>query len=89
VLAQRVSQFAGLLTARRGEDLDAWMTAADADDLPTLHGFVHGLRMDEAAVTAGLTLPYSNGPTEGANTNVKLLKRQMYGRAGFALLPVY
>jgi len=86
VLAQRVSQFAGLLTARRGEDLDAWMTAVDADDLPALHGFVHGLRMDEAAVTAGLTLPYSNGPTEGANTKVKLLKRQMYGRAGFALL---
>ncbi len=33
-----------------------------------------------------LTLPYSNGPSEGANTKVKLLKRQMYGRAGFALL---
>ena len=37
-------------------------------------------------MTAGLSLPYSNGPTEGVNTKVKLLKRQMYGRAGFALL---
>jgi transposase len=35
---------------------------------------------------AGLTLPYSNGPMEGANTKVKFLKRQMYGRAGFPLL---
>jgi transposase len=34
----------------------------------------------------GLTLPYSDGPSEGANTKVKLLKRQMYGRAGFSLL---
>jgi transposase len=86
VLGERVSQFASLLTGRRGDDLDAWMTTADADDLPALHGFVHGLRMDLPAVVAGLTLPYSNGPIEGANTKVKFLKRQMYGRAGFALL---
>ena len=38
------------------------------------------------AVTAGLTLAYSNGPIEGANTKVKFLNRQKYGRAGFALL---
>ena len=86
VMAQRISQFAELLTGRHGEDLDAWMSLVDADDLPALHGFVHGLRMDLDAVVAGLTLPYSNGPMEGANTKVKLLKRQMYGRAGFALL---
>lgn len=86
MLARRVSEFASLLNGHRGEDLDAWMTAVGADDLPALHGFVHGLRMDLPAVVAGLALPYSNGPIEGANTKVKLLKRQMYGRAGFALL---
>ena len=86
VLAERVRQFAGLLTGRRGEDLDTWMTYVDADDLPALHGFVHGLRRDLPAVMAGLTMPYSNGPIEGANTKVKFLKRQMYGRAGFDLL---
>jgi transposase len=64
------------------------MTAVDADDQPPLHGFVHGLRIDLPAVVAGLTLPYSNGRTEGANTKVKFLQRQMYGRAGFAPLPV-
>jgi transposase len=85
-LAERVREFASLLTGRRGQDLDAWMTAVEADDLPALHGFVHGLRLDLAAVVSGLTLPYSNGPMEGANTKVKFLKRQMYGRAGFALL---
>jgi transposase len=86
VLAGRVREFAGLLTNRHGQDLDAWMTNIDADDLPALQGFVHGLRMDLPAVVAGLTLPYSNGPIEGANTKVKYLKRQMYGRAGFDLL---
>ncbi len=42
------------------------MDAVDRDDLPALHAFCHGLRKDLPAVTAGLTLPYSNGPIEGA-----------------------
>jgi transposase len=62
------------------------MSAVEASDLPALHGFVRGLRKDLPAVTAGLSMPYSNGLAEGVNTKVKLLKRQMYGRAGFALL---
>jgi transposase len=61
------------------------MTAVEASDLPVLHAFVRGLRKD-LDVVAGLSLPYSNGPIEGTNTKFKLLKRQMYGRAGFALL---
>jgi transposase len=63
-LAERVKQFAGLLTERCSQDLDGWMNTVDADDLPALHGFVHGLRMDLPAVIAGLTLPSSNGPIE-------------------------
>ena len=38
------------------------------------------------AVTAGLTLPYSSGPVEGNVNRIKMIKRQMYGRAGFSLL---
>jgi transposase len=63
------------------------MSAVEASDFPALHAFVRGLRKDLPAVVAGLSLPYSNGPIEGANTKFKLLKRQMYGRAGFLLLP--
>ncbi|MFD3758773.1 transposase [Streptomyces sp. NPDC058622] len=63
-----------------------WIEAATADGLPALHGFVRGLEKDRAAVQAGLDLPYSNGTTEGVNNKTKLLKRQTYGRAGFALL---
>jgi transposase len=85
-LVERVREFARLLTARLGGELDGWMSAVEASDLPALHAFVRGLRKDLPAVVAGLTLPYSNGPIEGTNTKVKLLKRQMYGRAGFDLL---
>nr|WP_131787031.1 ISL3 family transposase [Protofrankia symbiont of Coriaria ruscifolia] len=86
VLAARIGEFATLLTGRRGEDLDAWIKTVRDDDLPALHAFAHGLENDHKAVVAGLTLPYSNGPMEGANTKVKMIKRQMYGRAGFPLL---
>ncbi|GII22532.1 hypothetical protein Pme01_21290 [Planosporangium mesophilum] len=63
-----VRDFARLLTERRGQDLDAWLAAVDADDLPALHSFARGLRKDLPAVIAGLPLPYSNGPIEGART---------------------
>ena len=85
-LVEHVREFARLLTARLGGELDGWLNAVEASDLPAVHAFVRGLRKDLPAVVAGLTLPYSNGPIEGTNTKVKLLKRQMYGRAGFALL---
>ncbi|MDU0294836.1 ISL3 family transposase [Saccharothrix longispora] len=85
-LAQRIREFAAILTRRQGQGLDAWIEAVLADDLPALHRFVHGLRKDHDAVVAGLTLPHSNGPTEGVVNKIKLLKRQTYGRASFALL---
>ena len=45
-----------------------------------------GWSRNGAAVRAALTTPWSNGQTEGQVTRLKLLKRQMYGRAGFDLL---
>lgn len=42
---------------------------------------MHGLRKDHDAVTAGLTLPHSNGPAEGVADKINLLKRRTYGRA--------
>jgi transposase len=90
-LSSHVAAFAKLLAHHRHADatpadLHAWIEAVTADDLPVLHSFVQGLDKDRAAVQAGLDLPYSNGATEGVNNKTKLLKRQTYGRAGFALL---
>jgi hypothetical protein len=48
--------------------------------------FTNAIVQDHAAVKAALTEPRSNGQTEGHNTKLKLVKRQMYGRAGLDLL---
>jgi transposase len=83
-----VAAFAGMLTGRHGDRLDGWIAAVEADDLPGLHSFTTGLRRDRQAVVNGLSLPYSSGPVEGNVNRIKMLKRQMYGRASFDLLPV-
>ncbi|MFF3775800.1 transposase [Streptomyces sp. NPDC002232] len=70
----------------QGERLPEWIAAVRVDDLPSLHTFVNGLERDLAAVTAGLTLPWSSGVVEGHVNRIKMIKRQMYGRAGFKLL---
>ena len=86
-LAELISSFAQMLTPARENDaeLQRWITSAREVDLPHLHSFTRGLDLDIRAVTAALTLPHHNGRTEGVNTK-KMIKRQMYGRAGFALL---
>ncbi|WP_106241684.1 transposase [Nonomuraea fuscirosea] len=82
---EHVRTFADLLTQRQGHRLDEWINEVRASELRPLRSFAEGLLIDHDAVVAGLTLPYSNGPTEGVINKVKSLKRQMYGRAGLAL----
>ncbi|MBB4911586.1 transposase [Actinophytocola algeriensis] len=53
---------------------------------PHLHRFVRGLRRDYDAVLNGLTLPHNSGAVEGNVNRIKMIKRQMYGRANFDLL---
>ncbi|MFI7114840.1 transposase, partial [Nonomuraea sp. NPDC050227] len=88
MLAGLVRDFAALLEPQEGNDerLTAWIDQARQVDLPHLHAFTRGLDYDQAAVNAALTLPYHNGGTEGVTTKTKMIKRQMYGRAGFTLL---
>jgi transposase len=65
---------------------ETWLVDARASGIPERRRFAFKLRQDEAAVRAACTEPYSNGQTEGQVNRLKLLKRQMYGRANFALL---
>ena len=76
-------EFAAMIRQRDVTPFGVWLTRAD-DSL--LNNFATGLRQDEAAVRAALTLPWSNGPTEGHINRLKCLKRQMYGRAKLDLL---
>ena len=87
-LASLVRDFAALLRPDPGNQarLSEWACAARAADLPNVHGFARGLDLDAQAVIAAVTLPFHNGRTEGVNTKTKMIKRQMYGRAGFTLL---
>jgi transposase len=84
--ATHVNTFAEMLTARHGDRLDSWMASVDTDDLPHLHRFVTGLKRDYHAVRNGLTLSHSSGTVEGTVNRIKMIKRQMYGRAKFDLL---
>ena len=76
-----VRDFADMLCNRRGERLEAWAARAEASPVSELRGFSKGLRKDWAAVTAGLTVSYSSGAVEGHVNRIKMIKRQMYGRA--------
>lgn len=76
-------------TMMRGRNLDQrrhWMHRATATGIPALKSFVAGLRRDQSAVDAAFSSHWSSGQVEGQIHRLKLIKRQMYGRAGFALL---
>jgi transposase len=79
-------QFQRLVKERDAAGFSAWRERALSSALPELHRFITGLDRDEAAVKAALELPWSNGPVEGQVTRLKVIKRQMYGRAHFDLL---
>lgn len=80
VLANRL---ADLVRRRSRESVEAWLAAASATPLA---GFAAGLQHDVEALRGTTTTPWSTGPVEGQIGRLKMLKRMMFGRAGFALL---
>ena len=79
-------EFAVIVRERQPAHLDDWLERAAHSGIRPLAGFVNGVRRDYAAVKAGVTFTYSNGPTEGHINRLKMLKRQMFGRAKLDLL---
>jgi len=79
-------EFVAMVRQRSGTTLADWLARAAESAAPEIRGFVGGIRQDEAAVQAGLTQAWSNGPVEGHVNRLKVIKRTMYGRAGLALL---
>lgn len=76
-------RFQAMIRQRRSADLKPWLQDAASS---LLASFANGLQADESAVAAALVEPWSNGQTEGQITKLKLVKRQMYGRANLDLL---
>jgi transposase len=79
-------EFAALLRTRSGGTLSDWLAKGESCACPELRRFAEGLRRDEAAVRTAVSERWSNGPVEGHINRLKMIKRQMYGRAGFVLL---
>jgi transposase len=78
-----LDRFHAVIRTRAPDELDAWITAARESPLSS---FANGIAMDRDSVRAALVHPWSNGQTEGQITKLKLVKRQMYGRAKLDLL---
>jgi transposase len=78
--------FAELVRERGGKRLKAWVEQAQQGPIPQISAFANGLHNDWNAVMAGLTTSWSSGAVEGNVNRVKMIKRQMYGRANPDLL---
>src|SRR5215470_9813841 len=78
--------FTQLVRQRQPERLDPWLKRATTSAVDAVQRFAAGLYEDDEAVKAGVTLPWSTGPVEGHINRLKMLKRQMFGRARLDLL---
>ena len=78
-----IAEFHLMIRRKTEAGLTTWIERARAS---LVASFASGVARDEAAVRAAITLPWSNGQTEGQITRLKLVKRQMYGRGKLDLL---
>jgi transposase len=85
-IRQLAHGFADLVRNRGGDRLTAWTQQAEQSTITDIRSFATGLRKDWDAVAAGLTTTWSSGAVEGNVNRLKMLKRQMYGRANPDLL---
>ena len=75
-----------MLTQLTGQNLPQWISDARAAELPGISSFAKGPGQDLDAVTQGLTTRWNSGPVEGRVNHIKMIKRQMFGRARLPLL---
>jgi transposase len=80
--------FIRIIWNRYSKNLRPWLDAVRENQIPELTGFARSMEQDFDAVLAALMLPWSNGQVEGQVNRLKMIKRQMYGRAGFDLLRI-
>lgn len=78
--------FLAMVRKQQAETLDRWLADAEESGIKELHNLAQRLRRDRAAVYMALSSEWSNGQTEGHVNRLKMIKRTMFGRAGFDLL---
>ncbi len=79
-------KFRRMVCSRDRAALGPWLREAKSGGVEEIAGFAQGIRRDLAAVESALSTQWSAGQTEGNINRLKLIKRSMYGRAGFDLL---
>lgn len=79
-------EFENLLLRRSETSLDDWLQKAQSSSIAEIKSFARGLTQDKSAVQAAIKYEWSQGQVEGQVNRLKLIKRQMYGRANFDLL---
>nr|WP_252393603.1 ISL3 family transposase [Hydrogenibacillus sp. N12] len=83
-----IQSFEAMVRRREADRLVAWLKQAEHSSVAEIRSFARSIRQDVEAVEQALRLPWSNGQVEGQIHRLKMLKRQMYGRAGFDLLRI-
>ncbi|MAF10919.1 hypothetical protein CMK11_10765 [Candidatus Poribacteria bacterium] len=81
-----VQRFMAMVREQQCDELMSWINDVREGGITTFRRFGSGIMRDLDAVRNALLLPWSNGQTEGQVNRLKLIKRQMYGRAAFDLL---
>jgi transposase len=85
-LRRMALSFRAALKADKSTQLQQWIEAVKRCEFGPVVRFAYGLQKDISAVTAAVETSWSNGQVEGQINRLKMIKRQMYGRAGFDLL---
>src|SRR5690606_40725050 len=78
-----VDDFYVMIRKKDVAQLDPWIAEASPS---LIASFARGFTNDKAAIRAAITQQWSNGQVEGQINKLKLVKRQMYGRAKLDLL---
>ncbi|ECY4644304.1 ISL3 family transposase [Salmonella enterica subsp. enterica] len=86
-IAQQLAlDFYRILKTKNKQQLSRWFSNVSESGPVELQRVAAGMEADAAAIYEAITSRWSNGVVEGHVNRLKMLKRQMYGRAGFELL---
>ncbi len=83
-MAQQLSlDFYRMLKTKNKSQLNQWFADVSKSGLVDLQRVAAGMEADATAIYEAISSRWSNGVVEGHVNRLKMLKRQMYGRAGF------
>ena len=86
VLSDAVQALRNMSATKETANFDQWLSTCSNSALAALQRFAQHLQQDRSAMMAAIASQWSNGQTEGQVNRLKMLKRQMYGRAKLDLL---